>query len=404
MKRITPTQEQQEVLSSTLTHILIRPDNAFYASLALGAETYWSNDIPTAATNGKDLIFNPQWFTALNKEERIGLILHELMHMVYHHTIRIGNRDPELWNVAGDHVINTELTKSGYTLPKGGCCDMRFQNMETEEVYNILWDEEQQQPGRHKNTMPDLIAPEEGDSDSQGQGVGVGDGSQGGGEGNIPTPSKEEIEQHVKEQLVQAVQSAQLKGQAGSIPGNIVRDLQNLLQPKLPWKQILRKFLFSMNKTDYSWTKPNRRYIHQGIILPSLHGESLGQIDFAIDTSGSVSVSDFNRFISEIAYVFKQFKPDGVGVYQFDHILQATDKVATLADFMKLKFKGGGGTNIEPVLEYFKTQSKGKALIVLTDGYFQHSPEMNPNKPVIWLIYDNPHWKPPFGKAVYFDN
>lgn len=403
MKRITPTQEQQEVLSRTLTHILIRPDNAFYASLALGAETYWSNDIPTAATNGKDLIFNPQWFTALSKEERIGLILHELMHMVYHHTIRMGNRDPELWNVAGDHVINTELTKSGYTLPKGGCCDMRFLGMETEEVYNILWDEEQEQPGKHKNTMPDLITPDEGDSESQGQGAGEGN-QEGGVAGNIPTPSKEEIEQHVKEQLVQAVQSAQLKGQAGSIPGNIVRDLQNLLQPKLPWKQILRKFLFSMNKTDYSWTKPNRRYIHQGIILPSLHGESLGQIDFAIDTSGSVSVSDFNRFISEIAYVFKQFKPDGVGVYQFDHILQATDKVATLSDFMKLKFKGGGGTNIEPVLEYFKTQSKGKALIVLTDGYFYHSPEMNPNKPVIWLIYDNPKWIPPFGKAVYFDN
>ena len=401
MKRITPTQEQQEVLSRTLTHILIRPDNTFYASLALGAETYWSNDIPTAATNGKDLIFNPQWFTSLNKEERIGLILHELMHMVYHHTIRIGNRDPGLWNVAGDHVINTELTKSGYTLPKGGCCDMRFQSMETEAVYNILWDEEQQQPGKHKNNMPDLITPEEGDSDSEGQGNGVGDKE---GTGTIPTPSKEEIEQHIKEQLVQAVQSAQLKGQAGSIPGNIARDLQNLLQPKLPWKQILRKFLFSMNKTDYSWTKPNRRYIHQGIILPSLHGESLGQIDFAIDTSGSVSVSDFNRFISEIAYVFKQFKPDGVGVYQFDHILQSTDKVATLSDFMKLKFKGGGGTNIEPVLEYFKSQSKGKALIVLTDGYFHHTAEMNPNKPVIWLIYDNPNWQPPFGKAVYFDN
>ncbi|MEG0486368.1 MAG: VWA-like domain-containing protein [Acinetobacter sp.] len=386
-----------------MTHILIRPDNAFYASLALGAETYWSNDIPTAATNGKGLVFNPKWFTALNKEERIGLILHELMHMVYHHTIRIGNRDPDLWNVAGDHVINTELTKSGYTLPKGGCCDMRFQNMETEEVYNILWDEEQQQPGKHKNNMPDLIAPGDDGSDSEGQSTGD-QGIEGEGKSNIPTPSKEEIEQHVKEQLVQAVQSAQLKGQTGSIPGNIVRDLQNLLQPKLPWKQILRKFLFSMNKTDYSWTKPNRRYIHQGIILPSLHGESLGQIDFAIDTSGSVSVADFNRFISEIAYVFKQFKPDGVGIYQFDHILQATDKVATLSDFMKLKFKGGGGTNIEPVLEHYKTQSKGKALIVLTDGYFHHTAEMNPNKPVIWLIYDNPNWQPPFGKAVYFDN
>ena len=278
---------------------------------------------------------------------------------------------------------------------------MRFHSMETEEVYNILWDEEQEQPGKHKNNMPDLIAPGDDGSDSEGQSAGA---QRQEGDGSIPTPSKEEIEQHVKEQLVQAVQSAQLKGQAGSIPGNIVRDLQNLLQPKLPWKQILRKFLFSMNKTDYSWTKPNRRYIHQGIILPSLHGESLGQIDFAIDTSGSVSVADFNRFISEIAYVFKQFKPDGVGVYQFDHILQSTDKVATLSDFMKLKFKGGGGTNIEPVLEYYKTQSKGKALIVLTDGYFHHTAEMNPNKPVIWLIYDNPNWQPPFGKAVYFDN
>jgi len=89
---------------------------------------------------------------------------------------------------------------------------------------------------------------------------------------------------------------------------------------------------------------------------------------------------------------------------QFDHVIQSVNQVATIHEFKKLKFKGGGGTNIEPVLQHFKTKSQAKALIVLTDGYFHHSKEMDPNKPVVWLIYDNPGWQPPFGTAIYFDN
>ena len=161
--------------------------------------------------------------------------------------------------------------------------------------------------------------------------------------------------------------------------------------------------MFSLSKDDYSWRKPNRRFISQGIILPSLYSEGIGKIDFAIDTSGSVSQEDFNRFISEIGYVFQRFNPKEIGIMQFDSVLQSNDKVVSMQDFMKLEFQGGGGTQIEPVLEAYK-ESSAKALIVLTDGYLYHGEELDPKKPVVWCIYDNPRFVPKFGTAIHFDN
>ena len=412
MRNTQVPQELDDKYSRAVSRIFITPDNAFFASIVLNTEMYWNESVGTAATNGTSVIYAPSFVEKLSVEQLMGLILHECMHIVYAHVIRRGNRDPRIWNVAADHVINTDLKSRKYQLPEGGCCDMKYLGWDTEAVYDDIYEEEKAKQDKGQGTphMSDLLEPDSDPSDGQGNkqkqqqgnGSSAGQGDEDGGE--IPQPSPEEIEAHVKEVLVQAVQTAHLRKQAGSIPGQIERALDKLLKPILPWKTLLAKFLFSMNKADYSWSRPNRRYINQGIILPSLHGESLGQIDFAIDTSGSVSEADFNRFISEIAFVFERFKPDGVGVAQFDHILQATDKVANLSEFKKIQFKGGGGTNIKPVLDWFKNTSKGKALFVLTDGYFSHSKDLDPKKPVVWLIYGNPTWQPPFGKAIYFEN
>lgn len=391
MQKHKPTQEQADALSITRVRMLQKPENAFFATIVLNTPTHWTTSIDTAATNGIDLFINPDFFMNLSKEERMFLLVHECMHVVYEHAGRLGNRNQRLWNVAADYCINVDLVARGYVMPKGGLLDKRFKDMSSDQIYEILRDENNDEQPQYDDLQPQ---------------AGSGDSEDGEGEGNgqSQAPTPEQVAEHVKNLTTQAVQSSQMAKEAGGVPGDIERMLDNLLNPKLPWDKILSRFLYSLAKTDYSWARPNRRFLHQGIILPSLHGESIGQIDFAIDTSGSVSQSDFNRFISEIAYVFTRFKPTGVGVYQFDHILQTTDKVASIAEFKKLKFTGGGGTDIQPVLTYFKEKSQAKALIVLTDGYFYHSADMDPKRPVVWLIYDNPNWKPPFGTAVYFDN
>ena len=396
-----PMDPAPEALSRAKIKLMLKKDVAFFATLILQTPVYWvtADEVDTAATNGINLYINPDFFLGLEPEERLFLILHEIMHNVYNHNTRRGFRDASTWNEAADYVINDELIQRNFKMPAGGLHNVDYRDMSADEVYEILMDRKNKGGHNQPSPWPDLKEP---------QANGSGNQSPTGGSGSqtpsMTQPTAEEIEEHNKNLLTQATQASQMAGdKAGTVPGSLQRELDDLLYPKLPWDIILQKFLFSLSKDDYSWRKPNRRFISQGIILPSLYSEGIGKIDFAIDTSGSVSREDFNRFISEIGYVFQRFNPKEIGIMQFDSILQSNDKVVSMQDFMKLGFKGGGGTQIEPVLEAYK-ESSAKALIILTDGYLYHGEELDPKKPVVWCVYDNPRFVPKFGTVIHFDN
>ena len=396
-----PMDPAPEALSRAKIKLMLKKDVAFFATLILQTPVYWvtADEVDTAATNGINLYINPDFFLGLEPEERLFLILHEIMHNVYNHNTRRGFRDASTWNEAADYVINDELIQRNFKMPAGGLHNVDYRDMSADEVYEILMDRKNKGGHNQPSPWPDLKEP---------QANGSGNQSPTGGSGSqtpsMTQPTAEEIEEHNKNLLTQATQASQMAGdKAGTVPGSLQRELDDLLYPKLPWDVILQKFLFSLSKDDYSWRKPNRRFISQGIILPSLYSEGIGKIDFAIDTSGSVSREDFNRFISEIGYVFQRFNPKEIGIMQFDSILQSNDKVVSMQDFMKLGFKGGGGTQIEPVLEAYK-ESSAKALIILTDGYLYHGEELDPKKPVVWCVYNNPRFVTNFGTVIHFDN
>lgn len=401
MARINPAPiEAEDALSKAKVKLMIKKDCAFFATLILQTPVYWitEDEISTAATDGKNLFFNPAFFLGLDPEERIFLLLHEIMHNVYNHGIRCGFRDHTTWNEAGDYVINDDLIQRGFKMPQGGLHDKDYRGQSADEVYQVLINKKDKGQDNTPTPWPDLQTPPEQGGEGQ-----PDPNQQSQSTGGVQAPSAQEVEDHNKNLLTQATQASQMSGdKAGTVPGSLQRTLDDMLKPKLPWNKILAKFLFSLNKNDYSWRRPNRRFISQGIIMPSLYSEGVGKIDFAIDTSGSVSKDDFNRFISEIGYVFKAFNPNEIGVMQFDHILQGNEKCCSVRDFLKLEFKGGGGTRIEPVLEEYKNND-AKALIILTDGYLYHGAELDPKKPVVWAIYDNPNFVPNFGTAIHFD-
>ena len=395
-----PMDPAPEALSRAKIKLMLKKDVAFFATLILQTPVYWvtADEVGTAATNGINLYVNPDFFLGLDPEERLFLILHEIMHNVYNHNTRRGFRDANTWNEAADYVINDELIQRNFKMPQGGLHNVDYRDMSADEVYEILMDRKNKGGHNQPSPWPDLKEPQANGSGNQSP---TGSGSQ---TPSMTQPTAGEIEEHNKNLLTQATQASQMAGdKAGTVPGSLQRELDDLLYPKLPWDIILQKFLFSLSKDDYSWRKPNRRFISQGIILPSLYSEGIGKIDFAIDTSGSVSREDFNRFISEIGYVFQRFNPKEIGIMQFDSVLQSNDKVVSLQDFLKLEFQGGGGTQIEPVLEAYK-ESSAKALIVLTDGYLYHGEELDPKKPVVWCVYDNPRFVPNFGTVIHFDN
>ena len=117
------------------TLLIMQP---FFGTLCLRLGAEFTEDIPTAGTNGEKLLINPTFFLKQSPEQRVGLLAHEVMHCVYMHVIRLNERDPFLWNVAGDYVINLVVTDAGMILPEGGLLDEKYRDMSADEIYNTL--------------------------------------------------------------------------------------------------------------------------------------------------------------------------------------------------------------------------------------------------------------------------
>lgn len=346
-----------------------KPQSSFISVLCCNLKTIVSTEVSTAATDGESLYINPDFFLSLNLEERIALLAHETLHVAYQHPYRKGEKEHTKWNVAGDYVINGFLKDKGYTLPSGGLVDRKYTGLSADQVYDMLGDDKEPD-------HDDLLPPPEG------------------------TPAKQQIiEAAVAGKIAQAAMSADMSKDPGSVPGDIRRFLEELRKPKVNWKAVLQRFLSELSPSDYSWRQPNRRYLPN--YLPKLKTEELGRIDFAIDTSGSISKKQFDQLLSEVWAVLRMFNPKELGVYQFDDILQGVDIVKSLKDFSNIKFTGGGGTNVLPALQEFES-NKAQALIVLTDGFFHIEHLQKPRNPVIWAVYNNPGFIPPFGSVIHF--
>ena len=212
--------------------------------------------------------------------------------------------------------------------------------------------------------------------------------------------AKEAIEKEIQSKIARAIMIAEMQNQAGSVPASIKRHFSDLSKPKVNWRVVLKRFLNNLTNDDYSWRKPNRKYLPH--YLPKLHSTSLGRIDFAIDTSGSINEKQFTQFIAEVHAVLRMLNPKEIGVYQFDSVLQGSDVVRKATDLLKVPFSGGGGTNPQAALTEFE-KNNAMGLIILTDGEFYTSMLKDPQRPVIWVVYNNPRFVAPFGTTVHFN-
>lgn len=386
-------------VSTVRISLSTKPEHTFFVSIMMRLNLNFTNEVPTAATDGLNIYFNPDFVESLTLPECAFTFMHETMHVVLKHMNRRGSRDPKLWNIAADYVINNELDLKKFKVIKGTCLDHQYDGLSTDAIYARLKQKQDNGEDVGDPTFDDLglppneQPPETNSDTSPNQAI--------DGKGQVDGDA---IENNVQDAIDAAIIHAQQgDGKAyGSIPQDILRDFNERKKPVIDWKKQLASFMFSLGKNGSSYKKPSRRGTALGITLPGKLGKGLGRIDFAIDTSGSVSEDMFNQFIGEISYIFERMQPKQIGIMQFDHELKSHDCIDKPSKFKEIKFTGGGGTYVEPVIQEFMTNSKSKALVVLTDGYFNTN-LTNPNKPVIWAIYDNKGWVPPFGSAVHFN-
>ena len=375
-------------LSRAKVQLMRIPDTIFYTTILLSLKQSWETKLPTAATNGTNLLINPDWFLGLPEKERIGLLVHELLHVALDHMSRLKDRHPKVWNAAADHVINLSiLATNNYELPKGGLWDKRFKDMSTEQVYKILW--------------------EEAEDDKANGGPGA-DGMMIPGGSDIQFPETAEELSVVERDVAEIVQRACITAKGanekpGDLPGEVQIRLEEVLNPKLPWHVILQNHLSSFAKNDYSWKKPNRRYAPE-FHLPSAYSESAGHIAEAFDISGSVSPEEVSYYVGETSSLMEMLKPDKITVISFDTEIQNIQEVTADSDiYSELELVGGGGTCVREILQW-AIDNNPEVFLIFTDGQFQMPDEKYyPNCPVVWLVHENKHFTAPFGTVIHYD-
>ncbi len=359
----------------------------FLMHIGLQIPHRWNVNIPTARTDALSCEYNPTFFMELTPDMRVFLMAHEIWHTAFMHQLRMGSRDPIIWNKAGDYVINYLLVIAGFTMPAIGVFDTRFKNMTTEQVYDILISENE--PTDDFNDLMDLLLPGHGQIDTEGE--------------TTPTraPTVTEIER-MKQIVSRAIALTKMTSgnEAGDIPGEIIRALDALLNPILPWKQILARHLTAVARSGVSWKRPNKRFVPRAY-LPSQFNKTLGHVTFAIDTSGSISNKQLREMLSEIESIRKKYKPETLTIIDCDSDIHHVWKIKPKDKILKLAFTGGGGTNFKPVEEYCD-KNKTNLLIYFTDLEIHALGDITTKKrySIIWINHGRQKLKGTVGVTI----
>jgi len=346
----------------------------FFASLALQLKLKKDNNCQTAYTDSVVLGYNPEFIDKLSNAELKAVICHEVLHIAMLHPFRRRSRDPFLWNVAADFAINAIVRDAGFTLPEGALINEKYKGMEAEVIYSQL-------PKQLQLPSNSVMIGD------------VKDYEQDKGDANSNTPSQQE--QNWKITLTSVAQIAKSQGK---LPAGLDRMIQEILQPKLPWREILSRFITENAKNDYTWTVPNKRYLYSGLYLPGLNVPALGTIAVIIDTSGSISQKELDIFASELLSILTIYPGTEIKVIYVDTKVASTETV-NIYDF-QLHAKGGGGTDFKPGFEYIEEEAiMPSCVIYFTDGWCDSFPSA-PEYPTLWVLTDKVNFKPPFGEVI----
>jgi predicted metal-dependent peptidase len=354
----------------------------------------------TAATDGRNFYYNTRFIKMLKYREIEFLFGHEILHCIYDHFGRCGNRNPQLWNIAGDFCNNADLKKHkiGEFITSVPCLyDVKYEGMSAEEVYDDLYkNAEKLNINNLLNKMIDdhLDVDSENSSDNEGQ-------------GNRPSMSEEE-RQKVRDEIKEAMLSAAQTCDVGNLPAGVKRLLTELTEPKMNWRELLRMQLESTIKSDYTWLRTSRKGWDLDAVMPGMRTTDAIDIAVMIDMSGSISDAQGRDFISEIKGIMETFEDYRIHVGTFDTGVYNVKQFNSdnLEDITEYELLGGGGTSFECIFNYLKEQEiEPKKLVVFTDGYPNGSWGDANYCDTVWIIHSNDHPDVPFGTwALYEEN
>lgn len=346
--------EENETLQRQITGAILqlRARSPFFAMLALFARTLLTETVPTAATDGRDIFLNVAFWKKLTPPQRLGLLAHEVLHAALLHVLRRGPRDPLLWNIAADIVVNgIILSQPGFELPAGHLRDKQLEHLSVEEVYHLL----QAHPEQYAGALgiADLLAP-------------------AGGAG---------LEEHWRHALQQARTLADMLGK-GNLPAGLQREITHLSPSQLDWRSYLWRFLV---QTPTDFQAFDRRFIGQELYLETLEGTAV-RVAVAVDTSGSVGRQEMALFLGEVRGILDAYPHLVASLYYIDAACHGPYELTAQTELPTPV--GGGGTDFRPFFQAVmdeQTDQRPHLCIYLTDGMGAF-PSEPPQAPVLWVL------------------
>ena len=347
-------------------------DAPFFGMLALRLQLVETTKVPTLAVDGKHIFYNPDFVAGLTPSLTKSALGHEVLHCVFDHIGRRGGRDPRKYNKAGDYVINATLKDSDFEISPNWLYNPAYAGMSSDHIYTLLPDDpnDGKEPGDDGESLDDVMDGTPGETDINGT-----------------------------EWKIAAVQAAEAARAMGKLPGSLARFIDEMVAPKVDWRAMLQRFITETSKNDYSWLRPNRRFLQQGMFLPTLYSESMGEVVTVVDTSGSIDQATLNAFGAEIKAIAQSTRPSKIHVIYCDSEINHVDEFGPNDD-LKFEMHGGGGTDFRPPFEYIKEHNiQPVCLAYLTDGYgpFPRESEF----PTMWCMTTDV--VAPFGETVQIE-
>ena len=385
---------QETRLKKAHISLMKHPETALYSGVMLMGKSSVEDEKFTAYTDGVNKRYSREFISKLSDAELRGLVLHENLHVALKHIQRFKKEfkaEPMLINASADYVVNDIILnlndRSFLTLPEDRLYDAKYRNWSVREVYEDL------KKQRQDNNTP-----------------------QGGNEYKTLDDHDFESSQNMTEaeakELSSKIDKALREGGilAGRMGAKIPRTIQELLEPKVDWREVLREFVTSATRgsDEYTWRRFNKRLMANDIYMPSMENESIGELVVAIDTSGSIGGQELTEFASELASICSVCTPSKVRVLWWDTEVHG-EQVFSPEDYNNLKDilkpQGGGGTMVSCVSDYINTKKiNSEAVIVFTDGYLESDIKWNISVPTLWLVTQAKDFTPPSGKVVKKDD
>lgn len=393
-------------------------DYPYYGSIAMGFDVVVCNNwngrgVETAATDGRHLFVNPQYFLDLTFDEQLSLVVHEVSHKALAHHLRRGGRNHDLWNAATDHAVNHQILDAGMKIGEGWYCDYKYKGWSSERIYGRV--EEEFKPPPPPPPPPGGKPPPPGGNEPPPPG--------GGGERPEKQPGevwdatdkdgKELTEEGKHKAMRDLTVDVHMANEASRTAGNDgsalhKRSVNEILAPSADWANLLSEFWSGTGTPiNETWSRPNRRYMPAGIWAPSIHEGGIDWGVIGMDVSGSIMQRECDAFIAMINQLRTEVPARRITIVPFNSVIQKDDIVEIYdGDDVPNRFNVGGGTNFKSITNWVKRQTEDPDFLIIFTDLCCSSYGPKPSCPTLWAssdpVYDSDSYsnRPPFGDVI----